>query len=80
MIVIIFILKCLNLIILELSISYNYILGIEKKIFFMETYLFYALYFKSTEIHFKIILETDLFLYLYLFNQIYFYLHYYYPF
>jgi hypothetical protein len=46
----------------------------------METYLFYALYFKSTEIHFKIILETDLFLYLYLFNQIYFYLHYYYPF
>jgi len=46
----------------------------------METYLFYALYFESTKIHFKIILETDLFLYLYLFNQIYFYLHFYSPF
>jgi hypothetical protein len=31
MIVIIFILKCLNLINLELRIFYNYILGIEKK-------------------------------------------------
>jgi hypothetical protein len=44
----------------------------------MKTYPLYTLYFESTEIHSKIILETNLFscLCLSFFNQTHFFLHY----